>query len=288
MHVQEAQGQVTGVDRHSRSMLAGYDPARLNAARVAVVGLGALGQNVVQNLALSGVGNLLLVDYDAFEERNATRSPFFPTGDEVARLGLGKAPVVANRAAVCATAADPSVRYAESLVQTAGDGVIRWADVVVSAVDSVSARAWLAERSRIHGRVMVEGGFAAAEFNLSAFLGTSGAVCYRCLNPGRQSSGSCRAYARTAESVSIIPAIQTSAAVLGGMMAEQVIQILIGNQEWAGRTSPAPGATRCAGSGPPSRPGWPVRSARAVTARGRGPKRERRRRPCSCCPWTTR
>ncbi|MEV7626758.1 ThiF family adenylyltransferase [Actinoplanes sp. NPDC089786] len=126
------------------------------------------------------------------------------------------------------------MRYAESLVQTAGDGVIRWADVVVSAVDSVSARAWLAERSRIHGRVMVEGGFAAAEFNLSAFLGTSGAVCYRCLNPGRQSSGSCRAYARAAESVSIIPAIQTSAAVLGGMMAEQVIQILIGNQEWAG------------------------------------------------------
>jgi len=234
VHVQETPTQVADVLLHSRSLLAGYDPARLNTARVAVVGLGALGQNIVQNLALSGVGNLLLVDFDAFEDHNATRSPFFPTGDEVTDLGLSKAPVVANRAAICATAAEPTVRFVESLVQTAGDTVIRWADVVVSAVDSVSARAWLSERSRIHGRVMVEGGFAAAEFNLSVFLGVTGAVCYRCLNPSRTSVGSCRAYARAAEAVSIIPAIQTSAAVLGGMMAEQVIQVLIGNAEWAG------------------------------------------------------
>ncbi|MBL7258013.1 HesA/MoeB/ThiF family protein [Paractinoplanes lichenicola] len=225
---------MTATGLHSRSQLAGYDPEVLQRTRVAVIGLGALGQNVVQNLALSGVGHLLLVDYDEFEGHNATRSPFFPAPAEVERLGTGKAPVVADRAATIATAAEPVVRYAEMLVQSAGDAVIRWADVVVSAVDSVSARAWLAERCRIHGRPMIEGGFAAAEYNLSVFAGVTGAVCYRCLNPGRVSIGSCRAYARAAEAASIIPAIQTSAATLGALMAEQVIQVALGDREWTG------------------------------------------------------
>jgi molybdopterin/thiamine biosynthesis adenylyltransferase len=234
VHVPEAQTQMIEPELHSRSRLAGYDPARLDAARVVVVGVGALGQNVVQNLALSGVGHLLLVDFDTFEPHNATRSPFFPSPAEAQRYGLGKARVVAHRVAACATAAEPDVAYIDTPVQLAGDGPIRWADVVVAAVDSVSARAWLAERSRIHGRPMVEGGFAATEFNASVFDGSTGAVCYRCLNPSRVSFGSCRAYARMAEAASIIPAIQTSAAVLGGLMAEQTIQVIHGGTSWSG------------------------------------------------------
>src|SRR5215207_2755195 len=153
----------------SRAVLAGYDPQRLHAAKILVVGLGALGQNVVQNLMLSGIGNAVLVDFDAFEAHNATRSPFFPTAQEQAILGLGKAPVVAARAAGCSTAPSARVWYVEEMVQLAGEGLIRWADLVVCAVDSVPARAWLAERCRIHGKVMVEGGFAGPRFNLSAF-----------------------------------------------------------------------------------------------------------------------
>jgi hypothetical protein len=114
-------------------------------------------------------------------------------------------------------------------VQQAGDGPIRWADVVVSAVDSVSARAWLAERCRVHGRPMVEGGFSGPEFNLVAFSGATAAPCYRCHDGTRASSASCTQYALAAEAASIIPAIQTTAAVLGGLMSEQAIQILHGD-----------------------------------------------------------
>ena len=96
---------------HSRSILAGYDPERLHEGKVLVVGLGALGQNVVQNLALLGVGQLMLVDFDSFEDHNATRSPFYPTALESARFGLGKAIVVAHRAVSIGTARDRRVYY---------------------------------------------------------------------------------------------------------------------------------------------------------------------------------
>jgi molybdopterin/thiamine biosynthesis adenylyltransferase len=222
---------------HSRSVLAGYDPALLAEGKILVVGLGALGQNVVQNLSLLGVGQLMLVDFDTFEGHNATRSPFYPTRAEVARLGRGKAAIVAHRAAQASTAADPAVYYSDDLIQVLGDGAISWADVVVAAVDSMTARAWLAERCRLLGRPMVEGGFSGPDFNLSAFAATAGAVCYRCGRPDRESSMSCTAYALAAEADHIVPAIQTSAAVLGGYQAEQVVQLLHGHLSRLGQRS---------------------------------------------------
>jgi molybdopterin/thiamine biosynthesis adenylyltransferase len=222
---------------HSRSVLAGYEPALLQAARILVVGLGALGQNLVQNLALLGVGHLMLVDFDTFEGHNATRSPFYPTRAEVPRLGRGKAAIVAHRAAQVSTASEPEVYYSANLIQILGDGALSWANVVVSAVDSLNARAWLAERCRLLARPMVEGGFSGSYFNLSSFAATAGAVCYRCGRPGRESSMSCTAYALAAEQARIIPAIQTSAAVLGGYQTEQVVQLLHGRCDQLGHRS---------------------------------------------------
>ncbi|WP_066375838.1 HesA/MoeB/ThiF family protein [Herbidospora mongoliensis] len=211
---------------HSRSRLAGYDPGRLALARVLVVGMGALGQNIVQTLALSGVGRFLLVDFDEFEDHNATRSPFFPNAGERARFGGRKAACVAHRVSAISTADTPEPLFSESTVQRAGDGCVRWADVVVSAVDGIGARAWLAERARLHGKPMLEGGFSGPEYNYSAFSGEAGANCYRCFNPVTFSSMSCREYAREAARHQIVPAIQSTAAVLAGMMVEQVMNVL--------------------------------------------------------------
>lgn len=217
---------MTGFEIHSRSRLAGYDPGKLAAARVTIVGLGALGQNVLQTLALSGVGRLLLIDYDSFEDHNATRSPFFPAPAEVRLHGGYKAPIVAHRALAVSTASSPQILYQNDTAQRCGDRIIRWADVVVAAVDSVSARAWLAERARLHRKPLVEGGFFGAEFNFSAFSAEAGTDCYRCFNPTKVSSASCTQYAMDAERQNIVPAIQATAAVLGGLMAEQVINII--------------------------------------------------------------
>ncbi|HEV2891147.1 MAG TPA: ThiF family adenylyltransferase [Frankiaceae bacterium] len=215
-------------DVHSRSILAGYSPDVMFSSTVLVVGAGALGQNVLLNLALAGVQQLLVVDHDMFEPHNVTRSPLYPPASDVSDRGLGKAVNVAHRALAVATAPEADIWWAARTIQRVGDGVIRAADVVVSAVDDMSARAWLAERCRVVGRPMVEGGFQDSRYNVSVFGPDPDEACFRCVNPSRESSASCTKYALKAEAAAIVPALQTTAAVAGGLVAEHAIGWLHG------------------------------------------------------------
>ena len=56
-----------------------------------VVGAGALGNEVLKNLALLGVGTVYVVDFDEIEESNLTRSVLFRAED----CGRPKAEVAA-------------------------------------------------------------------------------------------------------------------------------------------------------------------------------------------------
>ncbi|HET89732.1 MAG TPA: HesA/MoeB/ThiF family protein, partial [Chloroflexi bacterium] len=62
---------------------------------VAVVGLGGLGGYVVEALARAGVGRLMLIDGDRFEEHNLNRQIL----SSEARLGQAKADVARRRVA---------------------------------------------------------------------------------------------------------------------------------------------------------------------------------------------
>ena len=62
-------------DRYSRlRLIAWWEQEKLTAAKVLVVGAGALGNEVLKNLALMGVGLVYVVDFDTIEESNLTRS----------------------------------------------------------------------------------------------------------------------------------------------------------------------------------------------------------------------
>jgi hypothetical protein len=54
-----------------------WDQPMLARTKVLVIGCGALGNEVVKNLALTGVGNFTLVDFDTIEEHNLNRSILF-------------------------------------------------------------------------------------------------------------------------------------------------------------------------------------------------------------------
>ncbi len=59
--------------------------ARVKAAKVAIAGLGGLGSNIAVMLARTGVGRLLLVDFDLVEPSNLNRQNYY-----IADLGLPK------------------------------------------------------------------------------------------------------------------------------------------------------------------------------------------------------
>src|SRR5688500_19219093 len=69
-------------DRFARFKLIGWwDQARLARARVLVIGAGALGNEIVKNLALLGVGNLFISDMDRIENSNLSRSVLYRETD---------------------------------------------------------------------------------------------------------------------------------------------------------------------------------------------------------------
>ncbi|MFM8427418.1 MAG: ThiF family adenylyltransferase, partial [Chloroflexota bacterium] len=71
-----------------------WDREKVQNAKVMVVGAGALGNEVIKNLALMGVGHIYIVDFDKIEMANLSRSVLFRESDN----NRSKAEIAAARA----------------------------------------------------------------------------------------------------------------------------------------------------------------------------------------------
>jgi molybdopterin/thiamine biosynthesis adenylyltransferase len=219
-------------DVQSRARLAGYRPAVLEGAVVLVVGAGALGQNVCQNLALSGVRELRLVDGDVFEDHNRSRSPLHPRrGAYRPGDSLPKASAVGLALTEIHVDERNSVRVADAWIEDLGFGAFAGVDVIAACVDSLTARAYLARAAMLLGIPIVDGGFSAENLGMTVYPCSpvpTDAPCWSCAGSPATGAFSCQTYARQSEQDGIVPAIQNGAAALGALCAEAVIELIHG------------------------------------------------------------
>lgn len=121
-------------------------------ATVAVVGAGGLGGWVIEGLARMGVGRLIVIDGDCFEENNLNRQ----LGCTEATLGQPKAQVLAERV-LAVNAATDVIALVAWLSEENGAGLLRGANVIVDALDKLPTRLMLQRLAATLGVPMVHG-----------------------------------------------------------------------------------------------------------------------------------
>lgn len=158
----------------------GLDLDRLRGLHVTVVGAGAVGNEVVKNLVLMGVGAVDVHDFDRVEIHNLTRSVFLREAD----VGATKAQAVIARAAEV----DPNVR----LRAVEGDAwrTLRLADLqrrsaVICAVDNLEARMKLSQLCLLAGVDLVNAGIDSryAAVDVFPFGADAQCACFECHLP---------------------------------------------------------------------------------------------------------
>ena len=122
---------------------------------VAVVGLGGLGGFVTEALARMGVGQLILVDGDVFEEHNFNRQLL----SSEAKLGMSKAEAAAQRVAEVNSAVEV-IPQAAMLTRENLPQLLQGANVVVDALDRLPIRLVLQEGVQVLGVPLVHGSIA--------------------------------------------------------------------------------------------------------------------------------
>ena len=109
----------------------------LSASKVGVVGLGGGGSHVSQQLALLGVGHLVLVDHDILKERNRSRTIGARPSD--AKLGLLKVDLMKRMISESNPAVEVTL-VADKFPSDKSISQLKDCDVVVGCVDTLQSR----------------------------------------------------------------------------------------------------------------------------------------------------
>lgn len=216
----------TTEDRFARFRLIGWwDQARLAQARVVVIGAGALGNELIKNLALLGVGQLFVADRDQIENSNLSRSVLYRAADR----GASKSVVAANRARDIYPAMRTQAFHG-NIVYDLGLGVYRWADVILGGLDNREARVAINQAAARTGKVWIDGAIERLEGVARVFDPASG-PCYECTMSDvdwkmLDARRSCALLSRDEMEQGKVPTTPTTSSVIAGIQAQEAVKLL--------------------------------------------------------------
>lgn len=213
-------------DRYSRlRLIPWWDQDRLKNAAIMVVGAGAIGNELVKNLALLGIGRILIFDMDAIENSNLTRSVLFRAKD----VGRYKAEVAAERAMEM----NPDVKakaFVGNIIDDVGLGVFRRMDVVLGGLDNREARLSINQSCYKVNKPWIDGAIEALNGFARVFVPGHGA-CYECTMTetdwrliNKRKSCALLTHEQMAEGK--IPTTPTSSAIIAGIQVQELLKLL--------------------------------------------------------------
>jgi molybdopterin/thiamine biosynthesis adenylyltransferase len=203
--------------RYIRNMdiISPTEQLKLAESQVAIVGAGGLGGQVIILLARIGIGRLIVVDYDQFDETNLNRQAL--CSREVLQRSKSQT------AAEIVASINPGIRVIPHQVRISTDGIdqiLVGTDVIVDALDNVPDRLMLQEAACRLGVPMVHGALAGFEGRImTVYPGDSG------LKQLYDIAETAKVDKERPEALLGVPAV--TAAVIGTLQTMEVLKILL-------------------------------------------------------------
>lgn len=208
------------------TLLSWFKQDKVRNAKVLVVGAGALGNEVIKNLTLFGVGTIFVCDFDRIELTNLTRSVLFRERD--AYEHSYKAEVAAKRAMEI----NPQIKVIPivgNLFSEVGLGIYRDVDVVIGCLDSRIARYLLNRLCMRVGKTWIDGSIENMTGVVKVY--SPGVNCYEC-NLSREEFNNimlrtgCADVVRAQTSAGRVATTPISASIVGAMQAQEAMKII--------------------------------------------------------------
>ena len=215
-------------DRYGRlRLIPWWRQERLAAGRILVVGAGALGNEVLKNLALVGVGEILVIDFDVVEPSNLSRSVLFRADDE----GRPKARVAAKRAGEL----NPDTRLIPmrgDVLTDLGLGLFADVDLVIGCLDNREARLWVNRQCWKVGTPWIDAGIQEIQGVVKVFTPPDSS-CYECAMTERDYQllnlrYSCPLLKRDDIMAGKVPTAPTIASMMAALQVQEALKLLHG------------------------------------------------------------
>ncbi len=202
-----------------------WEREKVQEAKVMIVGAGALGNEVIKNLTLMGVGHIFILDFDTIEAANLSRSVLFRESDNRRQ----KAEIAAARAKEINP--EVHIQYMHGDVTTQlGLGIIRRMDVVIGCLDNREARLAVNRYCYWMNKPWVDGAIQELLGLVRVFIPGQGA-CFECTltEQARRELSlrySCPLLARSNILLGKVPTTPTIASIIGAMQAQEALKLI--------------------------------------------------------------
>ena len=188
---------------------------RIAAGTVLLIGAGGIGCASATYLAASGVGHLIIADFDTVDITNLGRQVLYTPAD----VGKLKAEIAANRLRTI----NPDIKLSTITQRLQGDALVaavQTSDVVLDGCDNFATRFQVNDACVTAGRRLISGSAIRLEGQLAIFGPDFNVTpCYRCL------------YAEADESLDSCAGngvLSPVPAVIGAMMAVEALKYFAG------------------------------------------------------------
>jgi len=215
-------------DRFARfRLIPWWDQSKISNAKILVIGAGALGNEIIKNLALLGFEKVFIIDMDTIENSNLSRSILFRekhNGRMKAEVASVSAKDIYNKM---------NVQYLNAnICHQVGLGVFRWADVVIAGLDNREARFFINKNCWRVGTPWIDGAIEGINGIARLFVPPDG-PCYECtLNSNEKKfldlRRSCNLLTRQDMLDGKTPTTPTSASIIAGIQCQELLKLLHG------------------------------------------------------------